>query len=88
MSEEIKRVEVVINGETYILKGTGSQERMEILASSLSNRIREIQNRNPRLSTHQSAILTALNILDEHMKVQEEHRSLVELLEEEPREKG
>lgn len=86
MSEKINKVEVHIHGEKYVLKGSESPDYMEMLAFQLGKRISQIQGMNPRLSTFQSAILTALNLLDELTKLQQEHQSLVELLEE-PREK-
>ncbi|MCL6610568.1 MAG: cell division protein ZapA [Peptococcaceae bacterium] len=88
MAEKINRVEVVINGETYILKGTETPEYMESLASDLNRRLSEIQGMNPRLSTYQTAVLTALNILDEYTKLKGEHQTLVDLLEGETREKA
>ncbi len=88
MSEKINKVEVVISNETYILKGTDPPEYMEMLAAQLSRRLGEVQVMNPRLSMYQSAILTALNILDEYVKLKEDHRNLVELLEEKPGEKA
>lgn len=74
VTEEIKKVEVSISGETYILKGTESPEYMEMLASQLSRRLAHVQGLNPRLSILQTAILTALNILDELNKAGQDHR--------------
>lgn len=82
MSDTINRVEVVINGEPYILKGPESPEYMEALASRLNERLARVQEMNPRLGLSRSAMLTALNILDEFMRLEREHRSLVDLLEE------
>lgn len=87
MTERINRVEVMINDVPYVLKGTESKEYMETLASQLTKRLSEVQGINPRLSLYQSAILTALNILDEYTKLKKEHRSLVDLLEEESKER-
>jgi cell division protein ZapA len=86
--EKINRVEVKINDVIYVLKGTEPPEYMEMLASQLDRRLSQMQEMNPRLSMHQAAILTSLNILDEYMKLREEHRSLEELLEEESKEKA
>lgn len=82
MSENINKVEVTIHGETYVLKGSESAEYMEMLAFQLSRRLSQVQGMNSRLSIFQSAILTALNIMDEYNKLQQEYQSLVELLDE------
>lgn len=87
MSEKLNKVEVTIHGEKYVLKGIETTDYMEMLAFQLSKRISQIQGLNPRLSTFQSAVLTALNILDELTKLQQEYQSLVELLDE-PKEKA
>ncbi len=82
MSGQINKIEVTIHGEKYVLKGCETPEYMEMLAFQLNKRLKHTQGINPRLSTIQAAILTALNILDDYTKIQQEYRSLVELLEE------
>jgi len=81
MSEGINKVEVTILDERYVLKGKDSPEHMEMLAYQINKKIQIIQNMNPRLSIVQTAILTALNILDEHTKLQQEYQGLLELLD-------
>lgn len=82
MSQVENRAEVVIFGDRYHLKGEESPEYMEMLASLVDERMRDINTRNPRLNMSQTAILAALNIADELFKLRNEHQSLLEILEE------
>lgn len=82
MSRDENKVEVDIFGERYNLKGEESPEYMELLASLVDLKMREINARNPRLNMSQTAILAALNIADELFKLRKDYESLMELLEE------
>lgn len=82
MPQVENRVEVVIFGDRYNLKGEENPEYMQMLASLVDERMREINARNRRLNMSQTAILAALNIADELVKLRNEYQSLVELLEE------
>ncbi len=81
------RVEVEIFGEGYILKGSEPPEYMQMLAQYVNKRMRQVVTRNPRLSTAKAAILTALNIADELMKLQKEFDQLTRAKLEEERKK-
>ncbi|MFZ5642344.1 MAG: cell division protein ZapA [Bacillota bacterium] len=87
MSEDVNKVEVTILDERYVLKGKDSPEYMEMLAYQINKKFQSIQNMNPRLSIVQTAILTALNILDEYTKLQQEYQGLMELLDDDSQEK-
>ncbi|MFZ5631852.1 MAG: cell division protein ZapA [Bacillota bacterium] len=87
VNEKINKVEVTILDDQYIIKGGDPPEYIEMLASQMNKRLQRVQGINPRLSNYQTAILTALNILDEYTKLQQEYQSLVELLEE-PKDKA
>jgi len=67
------RVEVEIFGEGYILKGAEPPEYLQMLAQYVNKRMRQVVTRNPRLTTVKAAILTALNIADELMRLQKEY---------------
>ncbi|MGQ9825844.1 MAG: cell division protein ZapA [Desulfotomaculales bacterium] len=82
------RVEVEIFGEEYVLRGNEPPAYMEMLAQYVNKKMRQVVTRNPRLSTAKAAILTALNIADELMKLQKEHDRLVRKKQEEERKKS
>ncbi|HHW42431.1 MAG TPA: cell division protein ZapA [Desulfotomaculum sp.] len=75
------RVEVEIFGEYYTLKGDAPEEYLRMLAQYVNKKIRQVITRNPRLGLTRAALLTALNIADELMKLQKEYDELAELLE-------
>lgn len=86
-AETINKVEVTILDERYVLKGKESEDYLEMLAFQINKRLQQVQNMNPRLSLVQTAILTAVNMLDEYTRLQQEYQSLLELLDD-TREKG
>ncbi|KJS16070.1 MAG: hypothetical protein VR69_10700 [Peptococcaceae bacterium BRH_c4b] len=81
MSGTVNRVVVDIFGSQYNLKGEEPTEHLEKLASLVDNKMRDIRSRNPRLNISQTAILAALNIADEFLKLRKEYNSLEELLQ-------
>jgi cell division protein ZapA len=82
MSGAVNRVVVDIFGTQYNLKGEEPVESLEKVASLVDNRMREIRSLNPRLNVSQTAILAALNIADEFLKLRKEYDTLEELLQE------
>jgi len=84
MSEETSRVEVEICGERYILKGEAPPEHMRQVASHVQRLMKQALQRNPRLSLSKAALLTAMNVTDEFLKLRADYDNMVKLLE--PRE--
>jgi cell division protein ZapA len=68
------KVEVIIGGNIYSLKGEESQEHIHKVAALINNKINGIQHANVRtsLNTHKVYMLTALNIASEYIKIEEE----------------
>ncbi|MFZ5649364.1 MAG: cell division protein ZapA [Bacillota bacterium] len=79
MSHNLNKVEVYILDDRYVLKGSEPQEHMEMLAFQLDKRLKKAQDTNPRLNKVQTVVLTALNLLDELTKIQQEYRDFVEM---------
>ncbi len=71
MSGEVNRVVVDIFDIQYNLKGEEPVEHLEELASMVDRKMREINSRNPRLNMSQTAVLAALNIADDYLKLKE-----------------
>jgi len=63
------KVDVEIFGEHYKLKGEASPEYMMRLARYVDQTMREVVRRNPRLTVHKAAILSAINIADELLRL-------------------
>lgn len=79
MAHNLNKVEVYILDDRYVLKGSDPQEHMEMLAFQLDKRLKRAQGANPRLNKVQTVVLTALNLLDELTKLQQEYRDFVEM---------
>lgn len=76
------RVKVRIAGDDYVLRGSGSTERLQTLAEELNRRLGAVRQHHPRLALHQAAVLCALQLLDELEQLRAENRELMELLSE------
>ena len=80
MNEKKCKVTVEIFGENYALKGDVEPERIMEVAELLDARMKQIARGNPRLSTARIAVLTALNIADEYMRLEKDYKQLVQML--------
>lgn len=85
VSEEKKknRVSVEINKRTYTIVGPESKEHVELVASLVDQKMRDIRSANKHLDSTKLAVLTALNTMNEYIKLQEEYEELITLIEEE-----
>jgi cell division protein ZapA len=81
MAGQESRVEVEIFGEYYTLKGDSSPEELVKLAHYVNRKMKVLSGRNSRLSRTQTAVLAALNIAEEFMRLREEYDNLVRIIE-------
>jgi cell division protein ZapA len=78
--EQKHKVMVEIFGENYPLKGSAEPERIMRVAAHLDGRMRQTAGAYPRLTTAKVAILTALNITDEYLRLQKDYQELLKLV--------
>lgn len=83
MENKINRVVVDIYSEEHIVKGEASQEYITMIAQYVDKKMRQIANRDSRLSPTKVAVLAALNITDELSKLQSDYDSIVKLIQQE-----
>lgn len=88
MSDDQNRVEVEIYGVRYTLKGDAAPETMVNMSRDVDEKMRQVLQRNPRLSLYKAAILTALNMAEELYILKEEYNNLVNMLEPERKKKS
>ena len=82
MDEPRTRSEVRIYGETYVIRSDDAdEEHIRRLAEAVDARMRELAGRNPNLSVTRIAVLAALNLADELMRLREQHRLLMAAFE-------
>ncbi|SFQ46984.1 cell division protein ZapA [Psychrobacillus psychrotolerans] len=80
LSEQEKtRISVDIYGQNYKMVGSESSGHMRLVASMVDDKMREINSHNSQLDIAKLAVLTAVNAVNDYIKVKEQ----LELLEEE-----
>lgn len=82
MTVKKNKVTVEIYGESYAIKGDAEIERIERVAALIDDKMRRTARSNPQLSTTKIAVLAALNIADEFLRLEQDYRQLVEMLKE------
>ena len=72
MSQSSKnRITVDIYGVQYTIVGTESASHIRHVASIVDEKMREISSMNPSLDTNRLAVLTAINAVNEYLKVKD-----------------
>ena len=79
--KEIQRVVVEMFGQTYQLK-TDEPDRLKHLATECDRRIKEMSKKARSFDVQRIAVLTVLQLLDEHEQLRRDYDELVQLLEE------
>ncbi len=71
------KVEVIIGGSIYSLKGGESQEHIQKVAALIDRKILELQKSNIKTSLNTSKLymLAAINVADEYIKLKKEYES-------------
>ncbi|SER89405.1 cell division protein ZapA [Psychrobacillus sp. OK032] len=73
MSEQQKtRISVEIYGQTYKMVGSETTGHMRLVASMVDDKMREIQAHNSQLDIPKLAVLTAVNAVNDYIKVKEQ----------------
>jgi len=78
---------VDIYGQQYSIIGSESTSHIRLVASIVDDKMREISSKNPSLDINKLAVLTAVNIVHEHLKLKEEYEELEKQLEQAKNEK-
>ncbi len=85
MPEDQKRtkISVTINNREYTIVGTESKEHVEHVAHLVNEKMDAIHTANKHLDTTKLAVLTAVNTMNDYLKLKKEYDELLSLLEEE-----
>lgn len=76
-----QRTTVSIYGQQYTIKSEETSEYVKSVASYVDLKMKDIKKHNPYLDTTKLAVLTAVNVVDEYMKLLkqlEDHQNLLE----------
>ncbi|MBM6617526.1 cell division protein ZapA [Bacillus suaedaesalsae] len=77
MSEQKKtRTTVDIYGQQYSIIGSESTSFIRLVASIVDDKMREIGEKNPSLDSSKLAVLTAVNVVHDYLKVKDELEAL------------
>jgi cell division protein ZapA len=72
LGQDKNRVTVNIYGEQYTIVADERTSHVNTVASIVDDKMREIKASNPSLDTKKLAVLTAVNIVSDYLKVQEQ----------------
>jgi cell division protein ZapA len=79
---------VEIHNRKYTVVGDEPPHHIQMIASMVDLRMKEIQETNPRLDMAKLAVLTAVNTMNDYIKMKEEYHHLLELTQREERRKN
>ncbi|MGG5254839.1 cell division protein ZapA [Neobacillus sp. SM06] len=82
-NQEKNRTTVEIHGQSYIILGLESPSHIRYVASLVNEKMREISSKNPSLDVSKLAVLTAVNAVNDYVKVKEQLEKLQEELKKE-----
>ncbi|MRX71795.1 cell division protein ZapA [Bacillus lacus] len=71
-----KKTTVDIYGQQYSIIGTESTSHVRLVASIVDDKMREISSANPMLDINKLAVLTAVNVVHDYLKVKEQLEKL------------
>ncbi|WP_399208543.1 cell division protein ZapA [Sutcliffiella horikoshii] len=84
LSEHKTRTTVDIYGQQYSIVGTESISHIRLVASIVDEKMREINSKNSHLDISKLAVLTAVNVVHDYIKLKDEY----DMLERELKKKG
>jgi len=74
------RITVDIYGQQYSVVGDESTSHIRMVAAIVDDKMREIHAKNPSLDINRLAVLTAVNVVHDYIKLKDEHERLQEKL--------
>ncbi|KGX93419.1 cell division protein ZapA [Pontibacillus halophilus JSM 076056 = DSM 19796] len=83
MSQSKKRTTVDIHNRSYTIVGEEAPHHIRMVASLVDQQMRDIHANNPQLDTAKLAVLTAVNAMNDYVKLKEEYTNLLQQLEKE-----
>jgi len=83
LSEQPKNKTIVdIYGQQFSIVGQESTSHMRLVASIVDDKMREISKKNPTLDINKLAVLTAINVVHDYIKLKEKYEKLERQLQE------
>ncbi|UOF92696.1 cell division protein ZapA [Fodinisporobacter ferrooxydans] len=79
--QDLNRIHVDIFGHQYSLRGQASSAHMRLVAALVDEKMKEIAQVNSRFDLGKVAVLSAVNIADEYIRLLEEYKDLLNALQ-------
>lgn len=84
MSDQEKtRITVEIHKKKYTIVGSETPKHVQTVARLVDEKMHEIEKSNVYLDTTRLAVLTAVNTMNDYIKLKEDYEALISLLDEE-----
>lgn len=83
MEQKKNKVTVTICGEEYAIRGETDAEQIERVAAVVHQKMMQVTMANPRLPRNRAAVLAALNLADELVRLQADYKQFLKILKEE-----
>ncbi|MFC4664223.1 cell division protein ZapA [Oceanobacillus aidingensis] len=74
---EKQRVTVEIYNRTYHVIGTETERHVQLVANLVDQKMNEIHDANKQLDTASLAVLTAVNTMNDYLKLKEDYATLL-----------
>lgn len=81
--EDKTRITVDIYNQSYTIVGDESADHVRLVASLVDQKMREIKENNQHLDTAKLAVLTAVNTMNDYLKLKEDYSVLLASIKEE-----
>ncbi|MFA1820624.1 cell division protein ZapA [Virgibacillus oceani] len=82
-NEEKSRITVEIHNKSYTIVGGESEQHVRLVADLVDQKMNEIRESNRHLDTTRLAVLTAVNTMNDYLKLKEDYAKLLGSLEKE-----
>lgn len=77
----VNRLRVQLAGQEYTLRGRAPIEHLQTVSELVQRIMNDIRQSSPQLDEKRIAMLTAINVADQFIQLQSEHKELLQLLD-------
>lgn len=78
--EKVSKTQVEIFGEDYPIRSAGDIAMIRQAAAMVDDRMKQVSQGNPRLSAAKIAVLAAMNIAGEYLRLEQDYQRIVKLV--------
>lgn len=76
------KITIEINQKKYTIIGDESESHVRLVAELVNEKMEEIHQKNRHLDSTNIAVLTAINTMNDYVKLKEDYDDLIKLIEE------